>query len=63
MDFPRLFAMNRYWQQHPPLHIMVASFMGIKPEARARVTSEAHNTRQDLESFMQQFGAAGGSIS
>lgn len=58
--------MDKYWAKHPPLHLMVAEFMGIKPESapsRAAKASEQENTKQDLEEFMQQFSAAGGSVS
>lgn len=24
-------AMNEYWRDHPPLHLMVAAYLGIKP--------------------------------
>lgn len=29
MDIPRLNALNKYWDGHPPLHIMVASYFGV----------------------------------
>lgn len=25
--------MTRYWESHPPLHLMVAAYLGIKPKA------------------------------
>ncbi|WP_040849928.1 hypothetical protein [Nitrospirillum viridazoti] len=30
---PRYNAMWRYWRAHPPVHLMVAAYMGIKLEA------------------------------
>jgi hypothetical protein len=36
MTLPRLFSFNRYWEHHPPTHIMVARLMGIKPGAPAQ---------------------------
>jgi hypothetical protein len=35
VDLPRLEALNRYWKGHPPVHVMVAAYFGIKPEAEA----------------------------
>ena len=29
-DFDRL---SRYWQEHPPVHLMVAGYLGNKPVA------------------------------
>lgn len=29
-DIPRIEAMNKYWLKHPPVHIMVASYLGVK---------------------------------
>lgn len=31
VDLPRLEALQAYWQQHPPLHIVVAAALGHKP--------------------------------
>ena len=61
MDIPRLVAMGNYWQKHPPVHLMVAAYLGIKPEVKAKA-SDTLNTEQDLEEFMQMFSAAGGAI-
>jgi hypothetical protein len=26
--------MNAYWEDHPPVHLMVAALLGIKPQKR-----------------------------
>lgn len=31
MTLPRLYALNKYWEIHPPSHILVAVYMGYKP--------------------------------
>lgn len=31
VDLPRLAALNTYWDNHPPVHVMVAAYLGIKP--------------------------------
>ena len=65
MDLIRLATLNRYWDRHPPLHLMVQSYLGIKPVSRSTIPSkpEAANTNDDLQEFVQLFTAAGGSIS
>jgi hypothetical protein len=32
VDIPRLESLNRYLAAHPPLHMMVAAYLGIKPK-------------------------------
>lgn len=29
MDIPRLRKMQHYWEENPPLHVLVASYMGV----------------------------------
>jgi hypothetical protein len=31
MTLPRLYALRRYWTRHPPVHLLVAAFVGYKP--------------------------------
>lgn len=31
VDLSRLDALNRYWTQWPPLHVMAAAYLGLKP--------------------------------
>ncbi|MBS5743739.1 MAG: hypothetical protein KHW43_09625 [Neisseria sp.] len=33
LDLPRIGHLNDYWREHPPVHILVASYMGIKPSS------------------------------
>ena len=33
-DIPRLEAWNRYSRSHPPTHLMIAAYLGVKPEAK-----------------------------
>ena len=35
MTVPRFQALSRYWQRHPPLHVMAAAWLGIKPKLTA----------------------------
>ncbi|MBS0370204.1 MAG: hypothetical protein JSS57_13485 [Proteobacteria bacterium] len=34
VDLPRLEALNAYWADHPPLHVMVAAYLDIKPQPK-----------------------------
>jgi hypothetical protein len=34
LDLPRLGALYEYWGDHPPLHVMAASYFGIKPKEK-----------------------------
>jgi hypothetical protein len=33
---PRLKALNRYWQKHPPVHLFVAAYLDYEAPAAAR---------------------------
>ena len=35
LDIPSLGAFTRYWESHPPIHLMVASYLGIEPKGEA----------------------------
>jgi hypothetical protein len=30
LDIPRLQSLNKYWRYHPPAHMMIAQYFGIK---------------------------------
>lgn len=34
MTVPRLLALHEEWQRHPPLPLMAAAFLGIRPKAK-----------------------------
>lgn len=50
MDLPRLYAMNDYWHQHPPVHIMVAAYLGVKP--KTTTATPAENDPAEVEAFI-----------
>ena len=31
LTLPRLKALRRYWRKHPPVHLLVAAYLGYKP--------------------------------
>jgi len=43
VDLPRLEALNRYWTQLPPLHLMVAAYLGIKPKEKEPIIKDLHD--------------------
>ena len=36
LDLIRLEALNQYWDNHPPTHILIASYLGIKPKTKPK---------------------------
>ncbi len=46
IDLPRLATLNEYWRGHPPTHVMVAAYFGIKPEGSK--TADAAPVEQDF---------------
>lgn len=36
MTLPRLDALMGYYEDHPPVHLMVAAYLGIRSKARPR---------------------------
>lgn len=35
LDFPSLKGFTDYWRSHPPVHVMVAAYLGIEPKKKA----------------------------
>ncbi len=33
MTIPRMTAINKYQSSHPPIHVMIAAYLGIKTDA------------------------------
>jgi hypothetical protein len=31
LDIPRLSALSSYWRVHPPMHVLLAGYVGFKP--------------------------------
>ena len=46
----------RYWSKHPPLHVMVAAYLGVKPEEEQRLTWE----NESWESLVARWNATPG---
>lgn len=46
LDLPRLIELEAYWGKYPPLHLMVAGYLGIKPAQPAPEITEEINEEQ-----------------
>jgi hypothetical protein len=51
MTLPRLYALSHYWNDNPPLHILVAAFLNVKPKVKAE--------EQSIDQLFSDFAAAG----
>jgi hypothetical protein len=61
MTFPRLETLSDYWQQHPPIHLLMASFVGHKPPNKPKKISK-QKKENDFDELMQIFGQVGGKV-
>ena len=55
MTFSRLAAMERYWANNPPVHVLVRAFVGFKPEAKRDMNDDG-----TLEEFMAEMATLNG---
>lgn len=56
MTIPRLAAMSRYWKQHPPMHVLLAAYVGYEPPAEAGATAaRTPPSAVDLEALMAAY--------
>jgi len=56
MTLPRLYGLNEYWRDHPPLHILIGAFLGIKPASK----SEQKDSFDSLVNDLISAGVKGG---
>lgn len=47
LDLPRLMEVEAYYGKHPPLHIMVAQYLGVKPHAEKTFKTPSNEINQD----------------
>jgi len=55
LDLPRLEALYKYWRIHPPVHIMVQSYLGLKPSEGNHQFSSPSDTPADSTLSTQAF--------
>ena len=60
MTIPRLLEMSEYWKKRPPLHEMVAAYLGITKSGVARPDSVSAD--EAGMAFLRDFVAAGGQV-
>jgi hypothetical protein len=58
MTLQRYEAMQRYWLQHPPVHILVAAYLDYKPPKLALPKASNNN----LGELLAMFAGTGGQI-
>lgn len=58
LDLPRLQALNSYWRSHPPLHIMVAAHLGIKPQPQSHDQPIQPPSEKDMQELLETFPTA-----
>lgn len=56
VDLPRLEALEREWKRHPPVHHLVAAYLGYKPPASAGA-KQGLDVSEDITPLL---GEAGG---
>lgn len=54
IDLPRLITMNKYWLNHPPMHILLAGYVGYK----APDPIEAPRTEKEQDEMLKQVMAS-----
>ena len=48
-------AMNRYWEVHPPVHVLVAAFLNYEKKKPAQ-------TKEEIEAVFARVGAQNGEL-
>ena len=60
MTIPRLNELTQYWDKHPPVHILLAGFMGYEKEAESAKVGPDNPGK--LDDLVRQFSAIGGIV-
>jgi len=54
LDLPRLKTLNKYWKKFPPVHVLIASYVGYKEPAEETPASKDQNIMDFLTAFPQR---------
>jgi hypothetical protein len=41
MTLPQVYELLGYWEKHPPVHLLVAGYLGYRPKPKIRPASAA----------------------
>jgi hypothetical protein len=52
MTIPRLSAMTRYWNQNPPVHVLVAGYVGYEAPTDTTADGQAAVNEQDIATLL-----------
>lgn len=55
-DLPMVAAMNRYWRTQPPTHLLLAAFVGYKPEETAEVSQDDDTAAESVQRSLRDLG-------
>jgi ABC-type Zn uptake system ZnuABC Zn-binding protein ZnuA len=58
LDLPRLQAINDYWIEHPPAHILIAMYLGIKPKEKQSSNPAAEISPGDMQKLIEMMPSA-----
>jgi hypothetical protein len=51
IPWPEAMDLLDYWAAHPPVHVLVAGFMGLKPKKKLKKTAQPEQP-QDVQSLV-----------
>ena len=58
LDLPRLQAINEYWVEHPPAHILIAMYLGIKPKEKESSKPDAEISQENMQKLIEMMPSA-----
>jgi hypothetical protein len=50
VDFQKYFL--PYWNEHPPVHVLVAAYLGFKPQTGAGMTPQSTQSPQNISELL-----------
>lgn len=66
MTLPRFDAMQKYWRNNPPVHILLRDFFGVGKASdksdNSQSSSQGESKYGSLEDLISDFSAAGGKV-
>jgi hypothetical protein len=53
LDLPRLVLFENYYGNHPPVHIMVANYLGYKPSSTSSVAPSKEVSQDQFNTLLE----------